>query len=215
MKDIKKRDMYAVSFIKVVDSAWKPNISAHLFRSERSGGNRDYLRVKSSVGNMQRLRQIKINKFENREEFISFMAKEATDTWDNYEAEKKFDKECRNILDDIDRCVELEPNDIESDIEEWPERDKYRDKKDYYRSKLNVSYLTEEEARKKAQEIGGRDIGDSWKPYLALKEILGVDLLELPDTVTDEKMEKLKASRCSATDNNGIVRRKRAIGEEE
>lgn len=101
------------------------------------------------------------------------------------------------IYDDLIR--ELQTNDFDNKrafvqyiirmaINAWDdiERDKNSTMVEEYTSAEIKIPETEDELRNKIQEIKSRNAG-SWEPYMILKEVLGVDLINPPDSITMDK----------------------------
>lgn len=210
----KKRDMYAVSFIKLVDSAWKPRVDIRKFGAAGLNTSGDYVSLRTSAlpaGRGTNYEPVEVRKFKSRDEFIAFMTQEAINAWERYEAEKEFDKECSGIVEDIMRDMNeglhAEKMDATEPLEDFHDISRNNSVNEYRQTPTAINYLTHDEAQKKAAEIKEREVGDRWKPYMALKEILGVDLINTPDIATEDKVEEMRAKRPNAENNNGIVRR--------
>lgn len=208
------RDMYAVSFVKLVDSAWMPKVEMKTFKGFRLGGSDDYIGVKTSANQEPSFEQISVQKFKSKEEFIGYMVQESIGVWDKYEAAKQFEKESQDIIADIEQGKVPDKNDLIEDIDDFYS-DSHDNVKKYYASEKNKIVLTDEEILQKAAEIQEKDIGDGWKPYLALKEIAGIDLINTPDTATEENVADMRSKRPDPENNSGIVRRarKRIMGD--
>ena len=82
----KMRDMYVVSFVKLVDSAWSPKVETETFKGFKVRGSDDYIRVKTSANKEPSFEPINVQKFKSKEEFISYMVVESINVWDKYEA---------------------------------------------------------------------------------------------------------------------------------
>lgn len=204
-----KRDIYGVSFLKLVDSAWTPRLDMKRFDNFRLRDSKYHISVKTSVngGGVDKLYEpVTIKKFESKEEFIAFAVQEAVKVWDQYEATKKFGKETAGIIEDIDNNISAEPYEstvAEGDFYSW----QHEDVRKYAEIEANPDSMTEEELVAKIKEIREKNINDSWKPYILLKEVYGVDLINPPDVATEEKAAEVRSKRPSAESNNGIVRR--------
>jgi hypothetical protein len=198
----KKRDMYAVSFTKLVDSAWMPQAEMQTFKGFRLRGSNDHIRIKTSANKNPPFEPISIQKFKNKEEFISYIVQDAIKVWDNYDAEKKFEKESKNIIADIDGGVDPKETD-----KWWDEDDEYI--KDLYKHEPLGPDASEEEMAVRIKEIKERGFGKrgGWEPYLILREVCGVDLIVEPDIATEENVAEMRSNRPDPENNNGIVRR--------
>ena len=195
----KMRDTYAISFVKLVDSAWIPKLEMQKF-----GGSRYYVKVKTSADpDPMTFETIDIKKFENKEKFISHMVQEAIKVWDNYEAEKQFDVVRDDILEDIDDNNEPTDDEKNFSIDEFDEHVVEMCKHD----PLDLEEASEDEIMDRVKEIKARNAG-GWEPYLIMREVFGVDLIFPPDTATEEAMEQVKNNRPNPVNNKGIVRRR-------
>lgn len=201
--------MYGVSFLKLVDSAWAPRLDFKRFDNFKLRGSKDHISVKTSApesGVSAHYEPINIQKFSSKEEFIAFAVQEAIGVWDKYEASKQFGEETTKIIEDIEKGVA--PTDVEFGVES-PLEDEYihDNMREYHKTELQSGALTEEEVVAKVLEIKKKNVGDSWKPYMLLKEIIGVDLINTPDIATDERVAEMQSKRPSAVDNEGAFRR--------
>ena len=91
----KMRDTDAVSYIMLVDSSWMPKTEMETFRSIKSFGLKDHIKVKSSADEDPLFEPIDVRKFKNKNEFIGYMVKSAMKAWDDYEAKSNLTKRAK------------------------------------------------------------------------------------------------------------------------
>lgn len=106
-----KRDIYAVTFVKLVDSTHEPIISG----AEFSGAT---LKIKTSNLKLPDVYQrVRTEKFATKTEFVTSMLKRAMQEWDDYESEKLFFAEELAIIDDIDKNIP--PENVPKDDDDY------------------------------------------------------------------------------------------------
>ena len=203
------RDTYAVSFVELVDSAWKPKVEAKTFESYVkskgsliSKGYNIHIRVKTSANQKSSFKQIDVRKFNNKREFINYMTQEAADAWDTYENTKKFEKECNDIVYDVENNKEISGN---SDFIALDDTDEYL-KEFYQHDPLDLDSASSEDISDRLQEIKGRE-SSGWEPYAVMREVYGVDLINTPDIATKENLEEARSKRPDPVNNKGLFRR--------
>jgi len=194
----KMRDMYAVSFIKLVDSAWMPKAEMKTFKGFNLRGSDDHIRIKTSANQEPVFEPISVKKFASKEEFISYMVQESIKVWDKYESEKQFDRESQDIVRNIDNGIKPDDEMFADDEDDWV--------KDFYKRDPLPPDASGEEMVERAKEISERKAG-AWEPYLIMREIYGIDLIRPPDTDDEEEVERIRQSRPDPVENNGIFRR--------
>jgi hypothetical protein len=199
----KMRDIYAVSFVKLVDSAWMPKVEMKTFKGFRLGGSDDHIRIKTSANQEPAFEPISVQKFSSKEEFISHMVQESIKVWDKYESEKQFEKESQVIIEDIDSGNEPKDSDIFLDDEDDYARDFYD------HEPLDLENASDDDIADRVKEIKSRNAG-SWEPYMILREVYGVDIIREPDIATEEDAERVRNARPDPENNNGLVRRARS-----
>lgn len=195
----KMRDMYAVSYLTLVDSAWKPKLKMKSFKISDLNY---FVSVKTSITQMDSFEPINIQKFDSKEKFIDYMTKKSAEEWDKYEAAKQFDKYKEEIIDDIDSGVESEDGDgrLIDDDYEWV--------KDFYKYDVLGKNASEEDIVNRIKEIKERNAG-SWETYMIMREIHGVDLIRQPNLATDENLAEVKSKWPDPESNDGLFRRVR------
>jgi hypothetical protein len=203
----KMRDMYAVSFVKLVDSAWMPKLEMEIIEGLRSHGHpTDYIRINTSANQMSPLEPVKIQKFNNKEDFISHMVKESIKVWDEYEAVKKFNRELQSIIDDTDSFRPPDQSDGGNYINDDDDEDEKWMYENFGKYEPLGENATEEEITERVKEIKNRNAG-SWENYMIMREIYGVDLIREPNIATDEDAERVRSSRPDPKNNSGLFRR--------
>jgi len=114
---------------------------------------------------------LSIRNFDTKEDYIEYVRSCASDVWDKAEKNNSKYKSYSTVEDVLD-CG----------------HDIYRKAKP-----IDLNNSAVEDIKKRAEEIEGRDsLYDAWKPYMYMKELMGVDLIDQSNMSDEAKLEALK-----------------------
>lgn len=177
------RKIFGLHFLNVIESTYSPKVTIDAITHT--------MNVRSSRDQARYANPIRVKEFGSKEEFVGYVAQQAAEAWDSMVSTKNFEKIGKDIVEEIDG-----------------NKQSAKSMGDLYReTDYPQKVMTEEEIVSKVAEISNREAG-SWEPWMVLKEICGVDLINTPDIATEENVELIRKNRVSPTNNNGIVRRR-------